>query len=123
MAILTVGSNVSLNANQPVFTITVTASEAIAAGDCCTLDADGKAKKAINTDNFVGFAVKAATAAGKPVTLYRMAYITEYSTSMVEGAHYYMAGVGNEGKLSDAAIVPGDPAVAQSVSTSDIIVL
>lgn len=122
MAIVTIGSNVSVDANQPVFTITVTAVEDIDAGMACTLDSDGKAKKAANTDTFVGFAILPAKA-GKKVTLYRMAKIVEYSTSMAEGTVLYMAGAGDEGKLSDAAIVPGDPAVALIVSTTDIIVL
>jgi hypothetical protein len=121
MAILTIGSNVSIDAMQPTFGITVTAVEAISAGMACTLDADGKAKKAINTDVFVGFALKDA-AAGKPVTLYRMAKIVEYSSSMAEATNLYMAGAGNEGKLSDAPIVATDPAVALIVSTTDIII-
>ena len=121
MALITIGSNVFVDANQMTFGVTVVAVEAIAAGSACTLDANGKAKKAINTDTFVGFAVKSASI-GKPVTLYRMARITEYASGITPAMPLYMAGVGNAGKLSDAPIVAGDPVVAVAVSATDLVI-
>ena len=121
MAILTIATDVSIDANSTTFAVNGVAASAITAGMACYINASGLVAPCNNTHTFVGFAVKSA-AAGRPVTLFRMAKIANYSAAMIPGAKLYQAGAGNEGKLSDAPIVGTDPAVAIVVSTEDIIV-
>jgi hypothetical protein len=122
MALITVDSLVSIDANSYTFGVNGVAGVAITAGAACTIDTvTGKARPANNTDVFVGFAGLPASV-GYPVVMYRIAKIASYSSSMTPGTKLYMAGAGDEGKLSDAPIVATDPAVAIVVTGSDLIV-
>src|SRR5574338_1317882 len=119
MALITIDADVSIDANTITFGVGAVCGVPISAGDACTIDSvTGLARPANNTDVFVGFAVKAA-GIGRPVTLFKMGKIASYAALMIPGTQIWLAGAGDEGKLSDAPIVPTDPAVAIVVTPVD----
>jgi len=119
------------------------AGEALADGDACYIKSDGLAWKCVNTakDSFTTVDDNAGTdntvwdismfdgfsfgtvAVGEPVTLFGRDSILTYGSGLTPGALYYVAGAGNEGKLSDAAIGTNDSAIAKAVSATKIRVL
>jgi len=113
MANVTRSSTLSFNAfaeNHSVKVTGLTAGAAIALGDACYLETDGKVYPA-RSDKVIGYASKfigiapLAYASGDAMTVYGKGARFDYAASMFSGSYLYVSGSGTPGYLADAATV------------------
>ncbi len=103
---------------------TLTAGEALAAGDACYIKSDGKvwkstgaaANAAAKVDGFTPYAV----ASGETVTLF-FNLTLNYGSGLTPGASYFLSGA-TAGALADAASTGGTAPVAFAIDATRVYV-